>query len=194
VNWVDWVIIATAAFSVLAGFLDGFVRTVLSLISVLVAFVVASRYSEGVAKFLTKWMQPDLAGPLGFILVFVAVLIVFALLAVLLRQTLEKLSLSGLDRLMGAAFGLARAAVILGLLALVINNFGTFQATGASKTFPYALTSGRILLQLVPEEAKKRLNLKILEEGDRNRSKDPKAKTPGNGDVIFHRTSEARYS
>jgi membrane protein required for colicin V production len=191
---VDWVIIATAAFSVLAGFLDGFVRTVLSLISVLVAFVVASRYSEGAAQFLIKWMQPGLAGPLGFILVFVAVLIVFALLGVLLRQTLEKLSLSGLDRLMGAVLGFARAAVILGLLALVINNFGTFQATGASKTFPYALTSGRILLQLIPEEAKKRLNLKILEEGDRKNSKDSKGKTPGNGDVIFHMTSEVRHS
>jgi uncharacterized membrane protein required for colicin V production len=123
------------------------------------------------------------------------VLIVFALLTVLLRQTLEKLSLSGLDRLMGAAFGFARAAVILGLLALVINNFGAFQATtGVSKTFPYALTSGRILLQLVPEEAKKRLNLKILEEGDRKNPKDPKAKTPGNGDVILHMTSEAPFS
>lgn|GEM_PF-509090 len=182
-NWVDWVILATVAFSLLAGFLDGFVRTILSLLAVLAAFLVASRFSAAPAHLLTKWMQPDLANAGGFILVFVGVLIVFALLTVLMRSTLEKLSLSGLDRLMGAAFGLVRAAAILGLLALVIDNFGAFQATRASKTFPYALTSGRILLQLVPESAKKRMNLKILEDGKKNHPRDNK-KSPGNGELI----------
>ena len=183
-NWVDWVIVATAAFSVLAGFMDGFVRTVLSLVSVVVAFVVASRYSDVATKMLTKWMSPDLASAVSFILVFIAILIVFALLAVLLRKTLEKLSLSGLDRLMGGAFGLARAGVILGLLALLVDNFGAFQATRASKTFPYALTSGRLLLQLVPESARERLKWKILEDGDGKRGKDPKKKSPGDGEMI----------
>lgn len=183
-NWVDWVIIATVAFSVLAGFLDGFVRTVLSLVAVLVAFVVASRYSTGAVHVFEKWMRPEMAGAVGFIAVFVAVLIVFALISMLMRTTLERLSLSGLDRVMGAAFGLGRAIMILGLLALLIDNFGAFQATRASKTFPYALTGGRILLQLVPESAKERLKLKILEEGDKNRGKDSKGKSPGNGELI----------
>ncbi|HET9886379.1 MAG TPA: CvpA family protein [bacterium] len=182
-NWVDWVILATAAFSILAGFLDGFVRTILSLIAVVVAFLVASRYSAAPAHVLTKWMAPDLANAGGFIAVFIGVLIVFALLSILVRSTLEKLSLSGLDRLMGAAFGAIRAAAILGLLALLIDNFGAFQATRASKTFPYALTSGRILLQLIPESAKKHLNLKILEEGKENQPRDKK-KSPGNGEMI----------
>lgn len=183
-NWVDWVIVATVAFSVLAGFLDGFVRTVLSLIAALVAFVLASRYSTGVTHVFEKWMRPEIAGAVGFIAVFVGVLIVFALISMLLRGTLEKMSLSALDRLMGALFGLGRAVVILGLLALLIDNFGAFQATRASRTFPYALTGGRILLDLVPESAKARLKLKILEEGDKKRSKDSKGKSPGNGELI----------
>jgi len=65
----------------------------------------------------------------------------------------------------------------LGLLALMVENVGGFQPTRASKTFPYALTSGKVLLELVPDKAKERLKWKIFEPGPRKTTPDPKRKS-----------------
>ena len=89
--------------------------------------------------------------PIVFLLVLVG------LLSVLLRKTLEKLSLSWLDRLLGGAVGFARAAAVLGLLAVLVDGFGSFSATRSSKTYPYAVRCGETLLQFVPSGVKSRL-------------------------------------
>lgn len=159
-NWVDWVILAVAAVSVFAGFMDGLVKTILSLASVFVAFIGASRFALPMGTFLENYMSPKIAHPAGFAVVFFLVLVAFALVGFLIRKALEKLSLSWLDRVLGGAGGLARAAIILGVVAVLVDGFGPFRVTRESITFPYALKSGDVLLSLVPENVKSRLQWK----------------------------------
>jgi membrane protein required for colicin V production len=163
-NWVDWVFLVVLLASVLAGIHKGLIRTVFSLAGVVVGFVAASREGGGVALVCQNWMSREAAQVCGFVIVFVGVVVVFALAAWLLRKILQGLSLSWLDRLLGAGIGFVRAALILGVVALVMESAGPLGATKQSITYPYALEAGRLLLNVVPESTLERLDWKVIRD------------------------------
>jgi membrane protein required for colicin V production len=178
VNWVDGVILAVAVVSVIAGLFDGFLKTVLSFIGVLAAFFLSPRLAVPIGEFLDRWLDPKIAHIAGFVGAFALVLVVFGLITWLLRKSLEKLSLSWIDRLLGGVLGLVRAAAVLGILAMLADLAGGFGAARASKTYPLALHCGKTLVQLIPEDAKERLRGRLsgkdagTKNGERNESKD----------------------
>lgn len=183
-NWVDWVILALTAFSVFAGFMDGLVKTILSLTSLFLAFIAASRFALPFGTFLEKWVTPRVAHPAGFVIVFLLVLVLVALVTMLLRKTLEKLSLSWIDRLLGGVIGFLRAAAVLGLFALLADGFGSFSATRASKTYPYAVRCGETLLQFVPSGMKSKLQWNRSDRGAKPGTKKGDGKSDPNSGVL----------
>lgn len=162
-NWLDWVLVAMVGASVLTGLFKGAVRTVFSLAGLAIGFFVASRESGALALVLGRWMSDKVAGAVAFILIFLGIGLAFALVGWLLRRAIEKLSLTWLDRVAGAALGLLRGVAIVGVLALAIEGLGGLRATRTATTYPYALRAGWVLLQLVPDEAKRRLNWEALQ-------------------------------
>ena len=120
-HWIDWTLLAVLLLSVGIGLMRGLVFEVLSLAGWLVAW------------FAAQWAVPQLAPhlPIGapgsslnlaasFALAFFAVLIVWALLARLVRMLIHATPLSVPDRLLGAVFGLLRGAVLLLAVATVV--------------------------------------------------------------------------
>jgi membrane protein required for colicin V production len=120
-SWVDWVFIAILALSVVVGLIRGLVFEVLSLLGWVAAYVAA------------QWLAPELAPhlPVGkpgsglnhaaaFACTFVGTLIVWALLARLLRMVIHATPLSGVDRVLGATFGIARALVVMLAITTVV--------------------------------------------------------------------------
>jgi membrane protein required for colicin V production len=158
VNWIDWILIAIVGASLVAGLWRGAVRTVFSLAGFVVGFYLAVRESGAVALVLERWLSPKVAAALGFLLVFLGIALAFALAAWLLRKALGALALSWLDRLGGAALGLARGLAIVGVLALAVEGMGGLAATRDSTTYPWALRSGQVLLRVIPEDARARLH------------------------------------
>jgi membrane protein required for colicin V production len=57
----------------------------------------------------------------GFVVVFIAVVFTGGLLAWLIKKLVEAVGLRPIDRVLGAAFGVIRGAVLLLALAVVIN-------------------------------------------------------------------------
>lgn len=119
--WVDYVFIAILAFSLLLGIWRGLVHEAISLAALVAAFVLTTLYAADVASLL----DPTIESPIGRsitanILVFASVLILGALVAWLLSSIVKGAGLSGFDRMLGAAFGLARGLLVLAVLALVI--------------------------------------------------------------------------
>ena len=53
--------------------------------------------------------------------------------------------------------GFLQAAIALGVGALLVEGFGSFDAARDSSTYPFALQSGRILLGAIPEDTLERL-------------------------------------
>lgn len=120
-SWLDWAFVSVLALSMLVGLVRGFVFECLSLAGWVVAWFVA--------QWSSPWLAPQI--PLGsagsalnlglaFALAFIGALIVWALLARLLRMLVHATPLSLLDRLLGALFGLLRGTVLLLAVATLV--------------------------------------------------------------------------
>lgn len=120
-GWVDLAMLAVVAISAVIGLVRGFTFEMLSLAGWFFAFFAA--------RWLEPWLGPYL--PVGapgsllnqgaaFACAFLAVLIVWSLLARGAAALIGKTPLRPLDRLFGAAFGVLRAAVVLLAFATLI--------------------------------------------------------------------------
>lgn len=116
---LDWLMLGALAVSVLLGLARGFVAEVMSLVGWVVAWVAANWYAATVAAWLPVGIEPQWRPLVAAVLVFVVTLIAWGLLTRLLRGLVHATPLALPDRLLGAAFGLARGAVLL-LLATAL--------------------------------------------------------------------------
>jgi membrane protein required for colicin V production len=118
---LDWMLLAVLLISVLLGLWRGIVYELLSLAAWVVAFVVAQWFGADVAQVLP---MAGASGAVrlatGFGLTFVGSLVVMALLAAVAKRLIAAVGLSPLDRLLGAAFGLMRGALVLLATAVVV--------------------------------------------------------------------------
>jgi len=120
-SWLDWALLAVLLVSVVVGLVRGFLFECLALAGWVVAWFAA----QWGAPQLAPWLPvgaPDSALNLAaaFALCFLAALIVWTLLARLLRLLIHATPLSVPDRLLGAGFGLLRGAVLLLAVATVV--------------------------------------------------------------------------
>jgi len=119
-NWADYVIIAALCLSVLMGLWRGFLGEVLALAVWFVAIWVAWTPGPQLAASLTAVSLPSARIVLGYALCFIAVLIAGAIVGFFLRKLVAGSGLSGTDRLLGAAFGLARGLALVTLVVLLL--------------------------------------------------------------------------
>lgn len=118
-NWADWTIVVILAVSCLISIKRGFVKEALSLLVWVAAFVVASIFDERLAVLMTHLIPtPSLRAMTAFAALFAATLVVGAMLNYLIGELVRMTGLSGTDRLLGMVFGLARGALLV--LAVVI--------------------------------------------------------------------------
>lgn len=118
---LDLVLLGVLIVSALVGVLRGLVFEVLSLAGWVAAYVAAQALNPLVAPMLPVG-APDSALNLGvaFALVFVLALIIWGLAARLVSALIRATPLSGLDRLLGALFGIMRGAVLLLAVATLV--------------------------------------------------------------------------
>ena len=121
VSAVDWMLVAVLALSTLMGLWRGLVQEVLSLMGWITAFWVAQMQAPQVARWLPMSGSSDmLRYAAGFVVAFVAVLVLTALVSWLLRKFLSAVGLGPLDRLLGGVFGLTRGVVLLLAVTVVV--------------------------------------------------------------------------
>lgn len=125
---VDYVIVAVCIISAGLGFLRGFTKEALSLVTLLAAIWLAWRFAWVVEPYLGDWAgTPDARIWVGRIVIFILVLALGALASWLARTLIKATGLSGLDRLLGGVFGLARGALIVGLVVIGLQSAGLDQ-------------------------------------------------------------------
>lgn len=119
-NWVDLAILAIIAVSAVISILRGFVQEALSLLGWILAFWVALTYTEDMAIFLGDLIStPSLRLGVAFFILFIATLLLTALLNFLAGQLVDKTGLTGTDRTLGVVFGVGRGVVIVAILVLL---------------------------------------------------------------------------
>jgi membrane protein required for colicin V production len=163
-NWIDATILGVTAISVAGGVFRGALKTIFSFAGVLIGFVAACRESGAVGVVLERWLPQSVAAVSGFVFVFLGIATVFQLTGWLARKLLANLSLGWVDRGLGAGVGVLRAALLLGVLALVAEGLGPPRASREARTYPYALEAGRVLVRMIPEETLERLNWEALKK------------------------------
>jgi membrane protein required for colicin V production len=118
---VDWFLLAVLAVSVVIGLVRGLIFEVMALAGWVVAFFAAQWFAGDLLPYLPlalRDMGADRAVAFG--LVFLGALIVWGLLARLVRLLLHATPLSVIDRVGGGAFGIVRGALVLLVLATVV--------------------------------------------------------------------------
>ena len=158
-NWLDWTIIAFVAVSVIGGFKDGFIRLCIGFLAMITGFVLASWFyglaADPVASFIT--VRP-VANLLGFLAIFFGTVLLGALIAAVIVRIFKVAGLSPVDRVMGAAFALVRAAVVLVILTMVVMAFAPGwipKAVNRSTLAPYIIRGADVLSAATPFELKK---------------------------------------
>jgi membrane protein required for colicin V production len=116
----DYAVLTIISASVLLGLWRGVVSEILALAAWIVAFLVARLLAVEVANGLTGQIaEPGLRLAVAYVLVFVGVLLVFAIARMLISLLLKAVGLGVLDRLLGAAFGVLRGMLVVLVAVLV---------------------------------------------------------------------------
>lgn len=116
----DYAVLLIVAVSILLSVMRGVVREVLALLAWLVAFWIASVYAVAVTPYLPQALaSPALRLLAAYIGVFLASLLLMSLLTIAVGELIKTLGLRGLDKSLGAIFGLLRGLLIVCVLVLV---------------------------------------------------------------------------
>jgi len=119
-NWADYVLMAIILISALISIKRGFVKEVLSLVSWLLAFIIAFLFSERLAAMMTSWIStPSVRITVAMVGLFAMTLVVGAMINNLIADVLKKTGLTGTDRLFGVGFGLLRGFLMVMALLMV---------------------------------------------------------------------------
>lgn len=116
----DYAVLVIIGLSVLFGVMRGLVREVMSLVAWIAAFVAANFLAAEVAALLPQgWATEELRLLVGFMVVFLIVLVIMSILAILASKLVKSAGLAWEDRALGGGFGLARGLLVVIILVLL---------------------------------------------------------------------------
>ena len=144
-NAVDIVILVVLGVLLLKGLWLGLVQELCGLAGLGVGTLLGVRYQASLAEALPAWtgFPPVLARISCFILLFLATLIFFIVLGLVLSKVLKLVLLGGLNRLLGGLFGLVEGILLLCLVLYGLSLTDWFKATRqASRLAPPFVTLG----------------------------------------------------
>jgi membrane protein required for colicin V production len=156
VNWLDGVILAVLIWFIFAAFNAGFIREVVTVVSIVLGVVLAGLFYERLADDIGTFVDSERAArTIAFLVIFGAVALAGQVTAMLLKETAGLLMLGTFDHLAGAVFGLAKGVVIIQVLLILFATYpslGLGEAISDSKLSPVFTERAPILLQVLPAE------------------------------------------
>jgi membrane protein required for colicin V production len=157
-NWLDWLIAALIIASIWGGFRQGFVRMGIGFAALIVGFIAASWFYGAVGAELMPWVHSKaVASVLGFILVYAGVMVIGTIIAAIVVRVFKLVGLTPVDRLLGAALGLVRAAIVVTVATLVVMAFAPKRMPAAvheSTLAPYILGASDVFSSATPYDIK----------------------------------------
>ena len=153
--FVDYVLIAILVLSIVVGALRGFLREAVSLVTWILALLLAWKFSPALEPHLGAWIaaHPELRTWVARSIVLVTVLVLGAVVGGLLGHFVRLSIFSALDRFLGVVFGALRGLVVLGVLVILgqLLRMDAEPWWGQSKLIPQATSIANGLRAIVGE-------------------------------------------
>ncbi len=157
-NWLDVVMAVLAAIFVIQGLRQGFTRLAIALVATLFGIILASwMYGAAGAILIPFLSSRSLANIAGFLLVFIGVQLAGSLLAWGLARLFKWTGLTVLDRMLGAVFGVVKAALVGIVFVMILTAFPLSPVPNSIKDSvcaPYLIEASHVLVQMAPRELK----------------------------------------
>jgi len=135
---IDWIIAGILLVSSLISIKRGFTKEAMSLASWVAALLIARLFSDKLAVLMVDWLATDVHRyTAAFVILFIATLIVGALVNHLLGEFVRMTGLTGMDRVLGVVFGLLRGLVIVVAILALGRLFALDQFWQDSMVLPY---------------------------------------------------------
>ena len=151
-NWVDIVIIVYLCLSVIVGFMQGFIRTVLSIIGLIIGIILASHFYKQLGNILTFISNKNVANVVAFIIILLVVMIVAAVIAAILRSIIKAIMLGWVDRLGGAVIGLIIGVLSISAFLAIIVKYNTAMLLQILRLSGFFLNKFPVVLKLLPSD------------------------------------------
>jgi membrane protein required for colicin V production len=153
-NWLDIVIIIYLIISIISGIGQGLIRSVLSLVGLIVGIVLASHYYVQFGNVLGFIPNKDAANIVAFVIIVGVVAAVAAILGTIFKNLIHAIHLGLIDRLGGAVFGLVLGAFSIAALLTIILKYTNSDIILNSSLASFLLSKFPIALGLFPSEFK----------------------------------------
>ena len=160
-NLLDLGILVLLGLVTVRGYFRGLFQELAVLVGVVGGVVAASHTYLQLAAFLSRWVtDPQYSRIIAFAVILVAVYWLTRLVAHFLQRLLYHLYLDFFDRLLGAAFALAKGALLIGFglmfIGLVLPKDS--RLLKESRTAPKLIGLAHQSLELLPPDFKQRFN------------------------------------
>ena len=176
-NLADLVILIVLLIGFTAGLARGFVRGLLGMVGLVLGVMIAAGNYERLAALAPSFIPGERGAEiLSFIVIFLVVIVLVGVVARIIAKALRLAALGWLDRLAGAALGVAMAAVVAGVLLLlaVMAGFEEEKLLVESSTAPRVLRVTDMVVGVLPSEARKSVEehyAKLREQWDAARER-----------------------
>jgi len=155
---LDYFVLLVLVASIASGATRGIIKGIISVSSAVAGLVLAAQLYPYAARLTSGFVSTARAANLlGFVAVFLIVLVCGSLLARWLRGGLKRARLNWLDHLMGAAFGLARGWLVCSAIYLALTAFPIkIEAVERAAFAPALLEGTRVITYLTSPELRER--------------------------------------
>jgi len=159
-NALDYAILGVLLISVLIGVVRGAIREIVNVVGWVMGFLAAQTYAPDLVPFFSDWMvDPVIRFVVAWILIFFSVVIGISVIGSLIAEGVRKLGLGTLDRIVGAAIGALRGALVLLLLTLAagLTTFPRVPIWKEAALTPWLETAALYVRSMLPENLAKRI-------------------------------------
>jgi membrane protein required for colicin V production len=162
-NFLDIIILIIIFALSIYGLIRGFVKEIVSIISIVLGLNIAFHWYEEAARYLNFLNNQNQQNILGFIIVFIGVSLLLSVLGKLVSLVLKSINLGCLDHLLGLVLGFVKGVVVACVILLVLVSFlpPSNKVLAGSQLAPTIVSLTTTIAALAPSGLKEQFTVKL---------------------------------